>query len=131
MFDARERRIRRTLAHLARQRIAMQLPHTQGRGRPTWVIENTPANTPENADDLLTCLLRGWVEVVEDSMPMSQLEPNGSLPAGPLFAQSAPIYRLTDGGWSIVRGTHALAVWGMIVAIFSLAVAIATMGFDK
>lgn len=37
------------------------------------------------------------------------------------------MYRLTDGGWSVVRGTHTLALSGMLVAIISLIVAIVAL----
>jgi hypothetical protein len=124
LFDARERRIRRTLAHLSRQRIAMRLPHPIPGHNPVWVIELTPTQTDEVKDDLLTGLLRGWVEVIEDSLPSSQLNPDGSLPAGPLMQNDETMYRLTEGGWAVVRGTHALAVSGMWVALVSLVVAI-------
>lgn len=124
IFDRRERRIRRTLAHLSRQRLAMRLPHAVPGHNPVWVIEMTPTQTDEVKDDLLTGLLRGWVEVLEDSVPSSQLMPDGSLPVGTLLQNHGTMYRLTDGGWSVVRGTHTLALSGMLVATISLVVAI-------
>lgn len=126
-FDPRERRIRRTLAHLARQRIALRLPHPQPGQNDIWVIEQTPSRTDEVRNDLLTCLLRGWVEVIDDSVPSSQLGADGSLPKGFSPEAREPIYRLTEGGWGVVRSTHALAWWGMVVAIISLVVAIAAL----
>lgn len=127
LLDPRERRIRRTLAHLSRQRIAFRLPHPETGQRNVWVIEMTPERSDEVKDDLLTSLLRGWVEVVEDSVPATQLEADGSLPNEALLQKREPIYRLTDGGWQVVRGTHALAWSGMLVAIISLVVAIAAL----
>jgi hypothetical protein len=127
ILDRRERRIRRTLAHLSRQRLAMRLPHPIPGHNPVWVIEMTPTQTEDVKDDLLTGLLRGWVEVVEDSVPSSQLMPDGSLPAGALLQDRETMYRLTDGGWSVVRGTHTLALSGMLVAIISLVVAIVAL----
>lgn len=127
MFDRRERRIRRTLSHLSKQRVAMRLNHPQAGHNKVWVIELTPTATEETTDDLLSCLLRGWVEVLEDAVPSSQLLPDGSLPTGPLMRDAKPVYRLTDSGWGVVRGTHTLAVWGMIVALISLAAAVAAL----
>lgn len=123
MFDRREARIRRTLRHLSRQRIALTLPNPSG-GHPIWVIEMTPARSQENDDDLHSCLLRGWVEVLLDAVPTDQLKPDGSLPDQPLGQQNGTIYRLTDSGWSVVRGTHAVSVAALYVAIFSLTVTV-------
>lgn len=127
LFDSRERRVLRTLDHLSRQRLAMRLPHPTPGHNDVWVIEMTPTQSDDVKNDLLTGLLRGWVEVVEDSIPSSRLRPDGSLPDGALWQNQEPIYRLTDVGWAVVRGTHTLAWWGMIVALISLVVAIAAL----
>lgn len=121
MIDRREARIRRTLRHLSRQRVALTLPRPAN--GPVWVIEMTPTRTPDTSDDLNSCLLRGWVEVLQDAVPQDQLQADGSLPAGPLGQECGPIYRLTDSGWSVVRGTHAVAVAALTVATISLAIA--------
>jgi hypothetical protein len=102
----------------------MRLKHPVPGNNRVWVVEMTPSDSEETANDLLSCLLRGWVEVFEDGVPSSQLRADGSLPAGPLLQQAKPVYRMTDSGWSVVRGTHTIAVWGMAVAFLSLAAAI-------
>jgi hypothetical protein len=72
--------------------------------------------------------MRGWVEPISNE-PI----PTGD-PTTLEFTSSEVVYRLTESGWSVIRGTHALLVATFLVsfaallaALISLALAIANL----
>lgn len=111
----RERRIRLTLRSVARQRLGVILQPGN-----VWVIENAIKRTDETEEDLSTCLLRGWVEVLHHAIPHCGLGPDGKLPWGTGAAQTATVYRLTEGGWNAINRSHAWVVATFVVAVTSL-----------
>lgn len=117
MFDEwkRERRIHKVLAGLARQRVALIL-QPQG----IWVIERALIRDQDTEAALMTCHMRGWVEPLHDSMPISDLTPDMKLPSGPLFTRAEAVFRLTEGGWSALNRAHAWTVAGIVIALLSL-----------
>lgn len=118
----RERRIRKVLAGLARQRVAIVLQP----GR-VPVIELALQRTDEVEADLWTCLLRGWIEPLHEDMPMGDLDLNNLAAGPPPFNRTETVYRLTEGGWAALNRAHAWTAAGVLIAvvalIFSIAVA--------
>lgn len=117
MFDGwqRERRIRKVLTGLARQRVAVVL---QPSG--VWVIEKALQRDDDAEAALATCLMRGWVEPLHENMPMADLDPNNLPLAPPPFTRTETTYRLTEGGWAALNRAHAWMLVGILIAVLSL-----------
>jgi len=116
-FDGwrRERSIRRTLRALSRQRVVGVLEPDN-----VLVIERAPPHSEELQASLHTCHLRGWVEPVFNVVPHGRLTPDGKLPAGHLFDDTRPVYRLTEGGWLVLHRSHSWVVATFVVATATL-----------
>lgn len=114
-------RLHRLLRRLARQRVGMLLQPGN-----VWVLEYAVQDTEEIRALLHTCQLRGWVEILHESVPSAKINPDGSLPHDFPSAQSEHIWRLTDSGWAAIQRSHQLTILGIVVALVGLAVAIAT-----
>lgn len=122
MFDSSERRIRRTLRRLARQRAALILQPGN-----VWVVERALTDDSETTHaDLATCQMRGWIEVLHDAVPKGAVNPDGSL-SQPVFHGTKTIWRLTSAGWSVVQGTHRLAMFAVTVSVLSFVVSAASL----
>lgn len=117
MFDdwKRERQIRRVLTGLARQRVALVL---QPEG--VWVIEKAVTRDENTEPALMTCHMRGWIEVLQDSVPTGDLPENLKLTGRAPFSRSQTIYRLTDSGWNAINRAHAWTITGVVIAIVTL-----------
>jgi hypothetical protein len=90
-----------------------------------WVIERA-VDQDESTDAMLkTCFMRGWVEPLQDSIPSGRLNPDGSLPAGPLFTNRRPVWRLTESGWGAIQRSHELTVLGLFLAVVAVVVTLA------
>lgn len=126
-FSRKEANIRKILRRLAAQRVAMHFPDPTG-GPGIWVIEHAVLHDEETDAILLTCWMQGWVEPIEKAMPRGRLGVDGTLPPDRTFDSVAPLYRLTDSGWAVIRRTHILLLAGNLIALFSLLVAIALRG---
>lgn len=114
----KEYSIYRTLRRLARQRVAMV--HQPGNH---WVIEKAMPQTNENEANLQTCLMRGWVEILYESVPSWKL--TDSLKISESIDQgNQHVYRLTEGGWNAIHRTHVLVILGLILAVISTTAAI-------
>jgi hypothetical protein len=119
MFDEwrRERFIRKTLRRLAQQRVALILQPGN-----VLVIEKA-VMVDENERvmaALQTCNLRGWVEVLSNAIPHGKLTPEGKLPEGSLYSGVAPVYRLTEAGWSAIHRTHEWVVATFVIVTITL-----------
>lgn len=112
-----EGEIRRVLRRLAKQRVAQILQPGN-----VAVVELAVKYDQNTAPALMTCHMRGWVEVMEESVPTARLNPDGSLPPG--WQDTAPIYRLTEAGWNVVHGTHARSIAIFWVAFATLVASI-------
>lgn len=104
----REFRIRRTLRRLSKARVALVL--NPGK---VWVIERAMPRNEKIDADVLTCLLRGWVEVLHDDMAIGDVETflSGNRTA---FQRKEPIYRLTEAGWAVLSWDRQIAVLALI-----------------
>lgn len=116
----RERAIRRTLKKLARQRVAL-IVQPQG----IKVLERALIHDDDTAAILLTCQMRGWVEVLEEGVPHGRLTADGRLPEGKLYDRVETLYRLTDSGWSAIHRSHGWALVGSFLGFLSLLATIA------
>lgn len=116
----REWQIRKILKRASKQRVAVVLQPGN-----VWVIENALEHTDETDAALKTCYMRGWVEILENSVPRGQLTKEGTLPEGQLFNSSSPIWKLTDSGWAAINRVHEWTLIGVFLAAISTLVAIA------
>lgn len=117
-----ERGIRRVLTKLAKQRVALIL---QPGG--VWVIERAIEDNERTDAALRTCHMRGWIEVLDNAVPTGALLPDGSLPPGNPFRGSRPLYRLTEGGWDIVRRSHLWSIIAIAISVLSFAVSVMSL----
>lgn len=115
----REYSIYRTLKLLSKQRVALVLQPGN-----IWVIEKALPVSEEHFANIQTCLMRGWVEVLRDSVPTGVLKSDGSLPDGDMFQNEKHLYRLTDSGWNAIHRTYILGVLGLIATLIGIAVAL-------
>ena len=114
----REYWIYRTLKLLARQRVALVLQPGN-----VWVIERAIRETERNSQNIKTCLMRGWIEVLHQSVPSGDLNPNGTLPTNDKLI-GKPIYRLTDSGWNAIHRTHVITILGVALTILGIVIAL-------
>jgi hypothetical protein len=124
MFDIikRERTIRKALRAIARQRVALILQPGN-----IIVVEQSPPN--EDWFDLAvrTCHIRGWVDVLHDSIPSGVVRYEGETPILPEQMKSKTIYRLTEGGWSVIHRSHGWLIGTFAVGLLSLFAGIASV----
>jgi len=119
MFDEwrRERFIRKTLRRLSQQRVVGILQPGN-----FWVIEK--AVSEEEGERVIaalrTCNLRGWVEVLSNAVPHAKLTPEGKLPEGFSMSGVAPLYKLTEAGWSVIHRSHEWVVATFIIVAITL-----------
>jgi hypothetical protein len=111
----RERFMRSILRKLSRQQVTMVLQPGN-----IWVVEKALTSSEEVDAALLTCHVRGWVEILENSIRKGTLTPDGKLPSGNLFSRYGPTYRLTDAGWNTIHRTHPFSVVTCAVSIAAL-----------
>lgn len=115
----REWQIRRVLKKASRQRVALVLQPGN-----VWVIENALEDTEETDAALKTCYMRGWVEIMENSVPKGRLTAEGGLPQGRIFQSNGPIWKLTDSGWAAINRIHEWTLIGIFLAAVSVLVAV-------
>lgn len=113
--------IRRVLKRLSGQRVALVLQPGN-----VWVVDRAVEDNEQTAAALKTAYMRGWVEPIENAVPQNRLRPDGTLPPGPLFQRSGPLWRLTEGGWAIVNRSHGWALFAIIVSVLSFSVSVAS-----
>lgn len=112
-------KIYRVLRKLSRQRVGMVLQPGN-----VWVIEYAVKDTEENRALLHTCQLRGWVEVLHESIPSGQLNEDGSFSKDGPFNSESPIWRLTDGGWSVIQRRHQLTLLSVFLAVIAIIITV-------
>lgn len=117
----REREVRRTLKAIARQRVAMVLPNG------VQVIELSPPREEWFELGVLTCLIRGWVEVLHEDLPTGAVSMQGNSPLPPTEMRPKTHYRLTEGGWAVLNRTQGWVVATFLVSAASLAAGVASL----
>ena len=116
----REYSIFKTLKYLSKQRVALILQPGS-----VWVIEKAIPETEENLENIQTCRMRGWVEILIESIPVEDLNSDGSLPNNGL-TKKQPIYKLTDSGWNAIHRTHVMVLLGVIISLIGVAIAVSS-----
>lgn len=118
IFDPFERHIRRTLRKLAKQRVRMILPPN------AWVIERAVEDDNEETRAALhTCYMRGWIEPLQEGVPMSSIPTDGRLPTGFSFDRRSNLYRLTSAGWSVIHRSSLIALCALLISSGSFVIA--------
>lgn len=112
-------KIYRILRRLAKQRVGLVLQPGN-----VWVIEYSVPDDDESDALLKTCYMRGWVEPLENSIPKGKLQPDGTLPKGPMFQSQGPVWKLTDSGWSAINRSHQLAILTLFVALIGVLISV-------
>ena len=118
----REHRVRKTLHAIARQRVAMVLYPGN-----VLVVEQSPPDEEWFDLAVRTCHIRGWVDVLHDSLPSGRLRYDGNQPVLPQEMKPKTIYRLTEGGWAVIHGSHAWLIATFVVSLLSLAAGIVSV----
>ena len=95
----RERRIRRLLQRLSRQRIAMVL-----RPGGVWVVEKAVEDGRDAEADLNTCDMRGWIEPLANAVPTGTLVSPTDMPS---MSGHTTIWKLNDSGWYVINVSGA------------------------
>jgi len=96
----RERRICQVLKSLVGQRVVSLLQPGN-----VWVIENAPY-IPGKDEAISTCLMRGWVEVLQNAVPKGQLGTDCLPERIDPFKEQGMIYRITGSDWAVINRTH-------------------------
>lgn len=124
MFEnfSSERRVRRALKAVSRQRVAMILQPGN-----VSVIERGVPDEEWFEQGVRTCHIRGWVEVLHKNLPTGSLHFHGNEPQFPAEIQSKNHYRLTEGGWAVLNRSHSLLVATFLVSAVGLVVAVASL----
>ena len=66
--------------------------------------------------------MRGWAEpMFDEAIPQGRVPPSG-MPIA--FDREAPVYRLTDSGWAVIRRSHELGLLGIILALVGVIIAL-------
>ncbi len=112
-----EYQIRQVLRKLSKQRVRAVLLGN------VWLIDNAVPESEDSDCALLTCLLRGWVELYVPDVPTRQLEGDLNLPAGKMFNRNSPIYTLSGAGWDAINRTHLWTVLTLLITIGALLLA--------
>jgi hypothetical protein len=119
----RERDVKRALEAIAQQRVVMFQPN----GYP--VIEMGTPDKEWFHVAAATAHIRGWVEILDSDMPMATLKVEDGSP----IQQTTPFkprvfYRLTEGGWMVLRRSHGWVVATFWISLLTLAATLAGIG---
>jgi hypothetical protein len=112
----RERDVKRALQAIAGQRVVMFQPN----GYP--VIEMGTPDEEWFHVSAATAHIRGWVEVLQNDMPMATLKlREGASPLQTTPFKPQVFYRLTEGGWMVLRRSHGWVVATFWISLLTLA----------
>lgn len=121
----RERAIRKALRAIARQRVVLVLQPGN-----VLVVERSPLNEEWFDVAVRTSHIRGWVDVVHDSIPSATVQFEGGNLVFPQGMTPKSIYRLTEGGWAVIHRSHAWLIATFVVALLSLLAGIASVALS-
>lgn len=121
-----EREVFRILRVISRQQVYGFIANPEG-GDPIWHLD-APADVQQNRYPVNTCLLRGWIEVLN----MSDQSYKGFPVAQPLFAKGTsfddlskpPYYRMIAAGWNALYRHYAIARIALAISVLALAVSV-------
>ena len=111
----REYSIYKTLTRISKQRVVLLLE--QGN---TWVVEQALLDTSQNQANITTCIIRGWVDLLHESVPSTNIDNNYGLTKRLEFNNNQDIYKLTDSGWNAIHRTHVITLLGIIIALLGV-----------
>lgn len=118
---SRERSIYRTLKALSKQRVGMVIQPGN-----YWVIEYAMPRSTENEENIQTCLMRGWVEVLHQSVPTKHVPADFNLQNMEDQGEQH-VYRLTDGGWNAIYRRRSLNLLSIFIALIGLGIAVSAL----
>lgn len=118
----RERAVRRALHAIARQRVVLVLQPGN-----VLVVELSPPDEEWFDIAVRTCHIRGWVDVLHDSIPSGTVLYEGSNPVFPGEMKPKTIYRLTEGGWTVIHRSHGWLIATFLVGLLSLVAGVASV----
>lgn len=113
----------RVLRVISRQQVYGFVANPEG-GDPIWYLD-APADVQENRYPINTCLLRGWIELLD----ISGQTYKGYPIAQPLLREGdsfddfpkPPYYKMTSAGWDALYRNYAIAWIALAVSILALA----------
>ena len=111
----REYSIYKTLSRISKQRVVLLLQPGSA-----WVIEKALPNTSQHQANIRTCMIRGWVETLHESIPSTNIDNNHGLSKGFKFDSNEDIYKLTDSGWNAIHRTHVITLLSIIIALLGV-----------
>ena len=111
----REYLIYKTLTSISKQRVVLLLQPENA-----WVIEKALPNTSQNQANIRTCMIRGWVEILHESISSTNIDNNYGLSEGFEFDRNEDIYKLTDSGWNAIHRTHVITLLSIIIALLGV-----------
>ena len=122
-----EREVFRILRVISRQQVDGFVANPGG-GDPIWSLNEVPADVQENRYPINTCLLRGWIEVLD----MGGQSYKGFPIAQPLIPKDGsfddfsrpPYYRMTAAGWNALYRQYAIARLALTISFLALAVSV-------
>jgi len=116
-----EFKMHRLLKKIARQRVTMIL---QPGNVP--VIERAVDHDEVTKTLILTAQIRGWVEILHESMPTGQIDAKGEINPSQPFQSREDYWKLTDSGWAAIPRRHQLSLLSIAVALLGVYFAIGT-----
>jgi len=114
----REWNIHKILRQLSRQRVGIVLQPGN-----VWVIERAVTETDKTEAALRTCYMRGWIEPLQDAVPQTNLNEDGSLPSGSTHNRVGTLWKITDSGWSAIHRDHEWTLIGILIGAISILIA--------
>jgi hypothetical protein len=119
-----EREVFRILRILSRQQVHGFVANPEG-GDPIWSLD-APEDVQENRYPLNTCLLRGWIEVLDMKNPSYKGFPVAQplIPKGGSFDDFSkpPYYRMTTAGWNALYRHYAITRIALAISLLALTV---------
>ena len=121
-----ERETFRILRVISRQQVYGFVANPDG-GDPIWYLD-APADVQQNRYPINTCLLRGWIEVLD----ISHHSYKGFPVALPLLSSDQsfddfsrpPYYRVTTAGWNALNRSYTISRLALIISITALVLAV-------
>lgn len=111
----RERQVKMALKLIARQRVALVLQPGN-----VLVVENSPVDVGWFDVAVRTAHIRGWVEVLHDAIPSARMGTENDKFVIPEEFVKKTQYRLTEGGWATIHGTHGWTLATFLVSFLAL-----------